>query len=117
MIEGQIEDQNKVALAYFANRTHDTIEADKGISLRHFITRTKDTAQNAIKKSSVSQKENADDKIEGISEVHFLSYFNSNISFLLHYFPFPVLFSSPSIIPFNPLIFCLFKNKQYHVLL
>lgn len=68
-IEGQIEDQNKIALSYFANRTRDTIVADKGISLQHFITKTKNTAQNAIKKSAVSHKQDADDKIEEIAKV------------------------------------------------
>ena len=73
MIEEQIENQNKIALSYFANRTRDIVEADKGTTLRHFIINMKKTAQNAIKKSSIVQKNDADFKIEDISKV--FSYF------------------------------------------
>lgn len=68
LIEEQIEDQNKVALGYFANRTKSVIEAENGMSLKRFIIRTQKNVENAIKKSNI-QKKDLGDKLQEISNV------------------------------------------------
>ena len=69
MIEVQIEDQNKVALGYFANRTRSVIEAENGMSLRRFIIRTRQTAENAIKKTNIPKKQDLGDRLQDVSKV------------------------------------------------
>ena len=69
VIENQIENQNKVALSYFANRTRNVVQSDNGITLRRFIIRAKHTAANAIKKSDISRKHDLSDKLEEVSKV------------------------------------------------
>eukprot|EP00111_Clytia_hemisphaerica_P008017 TCONS_00023302-protein len=68
VIEGQIEDQNKVALGYFANRTRSVIEAENGMSLRRFIIRTRQTAENAIKKTNIPKKQDLGDRLQDVSK-------------------------------------------------
>ena len=74
MIEGQIEDQNKVALGYFANRTRSVIEAENGMSLRRFIIRTRQTAENAIKKTNIPKKQDLGDRLQDVSKVWYSNH-------------------------------------------
>jgi len=69
VIEGQIEDQNRVALGYFANRTRNVIQAEDGMSLRRYIIRTQERAVNAIKKSNIAKKDDLGDKLQEVSKV------------------------------------------------
>ena len=74
VIEGQIEDQNKVALGYFANRTKSVIQAENGMSLKRFIIRTQKSVENAIKKTNI-QKKDLGDKLQEISNVNIFFQF------------------------------------------
>jgi len=71
VIDNQIEQQNKVALGYFSQRTADIISTDKGVSLKQYISKVKEMAQTAIRKSDIAEKVEADGKIQKLAkELH-----------------------------------------------